>query len=104
MRLIDADVLVPNEVHTIIRLTATGEQTESVVYAEQIDNAPTVDAVERKRGEWIEENRRPKSMMFYCSECHRTAYDPQNHHGGQKRCRYAFCPNCGADMRGENNG
>ena len=54
---------------------------------------------ERKRGEWIEENSRPKSMMFYCSECHRTAYDPQNHHGGQKRCRYAFCPNCGADMR-----
>lgn len=54
---------------------------------------------ERKRGEWIEENSRPKSMMFYCSECHRTAYDPQNHHGGQKRCRYAFCPNCGAEMR-----
>ena len=53
----------------------------------------------RKRGEWIEENRRPKSMMFYCSECHRTAYDPQNHHSGRKRCRYAFCPNCGADMR-----
>lgn len=46
MRLIDADALIPNEVHTIIRLTATGEQTESVVYAEQIDNAPTVDAIE----------------------------------------------------------
>ena len=60
--------------------------------------APTVDAVEWKRGEWIEENRRPKSMMFYCSECHRTAYDPQNHHDGQKRCRYRFCPNCGAEM------
>lgn len=52
-----------------------------------------------KKAEWIEENRRPKSMMFYCSECHRTAYDPQNHHGGQKRCRYRFCPNCGARIR-----
>lgn len=45
MRLIDADALIPNNVHTIIRLTATGEQTESVIYAEEIDNAPTVDAV-----------------------------------------------------------
>ncbi len=67
----------------------------------EVINVLLMDAREVKRGEWIEENRRPKSMMFYCSECHRTAYDPQNNHGGQKRCRYAFCPNCGADMRGK---
>ncbi len=30
-----------------------------------------------KRGEWVEENRRPRSSQFVCSECHRTAYDPQ---------------------------
>lgn len=54
---------------------------------------------EPKSGKWIPENRRPKSMMFYCSECKRTAYDPQNHYGNRpKRCRYAFCPNCGAKM------
>lgn len=55
------------------------------------------DAV--KHGEWMPENRRPKSWSFYCSECKRTAYDPQNHHSDvPKRCRYAFCPNCGARM------
>ena len=53
-----------------------------------------------KHGRWIEENRRPKSSLFYCSECHRTAYDiqPSRAKGWVKRCRYAFCPNCGAIM------
>ena len=54
-----------------------------------------------KRGEWIEENRRPRSSQFVCSECHRTAYDPQptRDKAWRKRRRYAYCPNCGADMR-----
>lgn len=43
-RLIDADALLEN-VHTIVRLVATGEQYESVIYAEEIDDAPIVDAV-----------------------------------------------------------
>lgn len=57
-----------------------------------------------KRGEWTEENRRPKSAQFVCSICHRTAYDPQPTRDPKwvKRCRYAYCPNCGAKMeRGE---
>ena len=54
-----------------------------------------------KRGKWVEENRRPRSSQFVCSECHRTAYDPQptRDKAWRKRCRYAYCPNCGADMR-----
>lgn len=54
-------------------------------------------------GEWIEENSRPRSSQFYCSVCHRTAYDPQPTRSVSwvKRCRYAFCPNCGAKMREE---
>ena len=53
-----------------------------------------------KRGEWVEENRRPRSSQFVCSECHRTAYDPQptRDKAWKKRCRYAYCPNCGAKM------
>lgn len=55
-----------------------------------------------KEGEWIEENRRPKSYAFVCSECGRTAYDVQPTRGEwPKRCRYAYCPNCGARMKGE---
>ena len=53
-----------------------------------------------KHGEWVEENRRPRSSQFVCSECHRTAYDPQptRDKAWKKRCRYAYCPNCGAKM------
>lgn len=53
-----------------------------------------------KRGEWTEENRRPRSMQFVCSVCHRTCYDPQPSRDPKwvKRCRYAYCPNCGAKM------
>ena len=54
-----------------------------------------------KEGEWIEANTRPRSAQFVCSVCHRTAYDiqPTRNKAWTKRCRYAYCPNCGARMR-----
>ena len=67
------------------------------------DAADAIEALQAqlpKRGEWVEENRRPRSSQFVCSECHRTAYDPQptRDKAWKKRCRYAYCPNCGAKM------
>lgn len=64
-----------------------------------VDVQPTVDPV--KHGHWEEENTRTHSMQFKCSVCGRIAYYPQNHHSTEpKRCGYAYCPHCGADMRG----
>ena len=71
---------------------------------DRLERQPSIDAV--KHGIWIEENTRPRSSQFYCSVCHRTAYDPQPTRidGWVKRCRYAYCPNCGARMDGEEDG
>ena len=68
-----------------------------------LDAAAAIEALQAqlpKLGEWVEENRRPRSSQFVCSECHRTAYDPQptRDKAWRKRCRYAYCPNCGAKM------
>lgn len=54
-----------------------------------------------KEGEWLEANTRPRSAQFYCSVCHRTCYDiqPTRDKAWTKRCRYHYCPNCGAEMR-----
>ena len=56
-----------------------------------------------KDGEWIESNTRPRSAQFCCSVCHRTCYDiqPTRDKAWTKRCRYHYCPNCGARMKGE---
>lgn len=71
--------------------------------AQTIAQLPSADVQPVRHGVWTEENRRPKSAMFYCSECHRTAYDiqPTRDKTWEKRCRYAYCPNCGARMDGE---
>lgn len=49
---------------------------------------------ERKTGEWIDGMPYVNSHWKVCSECHVSAPDSC---GG-----FNFCPNCGAEMRGEN--
>lgn len=63
-----------------------------------IEKAVEALSAERK-GEWYPENVRPKSSIFLCTNCGGKAYFPQNHHGGEKKCGYDFCPHCGARMR-----
>ena len=61
-----------------------------------IDHAPTIEARPVVRGVWIEVGSR-----YVCSVCKKRAL---LHFGGFGHCLSAFCPNCGADMRGDDDG
>ena len=82
-----------------------------------IDNAPTVEAVEfeyhsklikqayqkgkdiRAQGEWISVDERLPEDMVVCSNCQTEfSWDAET---GVCMDNYKTCPNCGADMRGE---
>ena len=61
----------------------------------EIDHLPSVQP-EQKIGRWIPKfdgKFKGGAYWFYCSECERVAPDVRN--GG-----WSFCPQCGADMRG----
>lgn len=49
---------------------------------------------EQRKGEWIE-----TSEGTMCSNCHKYPYDDGEYHIANWHSDY--CPNCGADMRGE---
>ena len=54
---------------------------------------PSADVVESKRGEWIKLPSNGIGNTAECSVCHDSVY-------GYESCN--FCPNCGANMRGDN--
>ena len=90
MRLIDADELKD-------RVGYIEEEYGHIM--EEINNAPTVDAVERKRGEWVDNGLDSIGFMGIeyrlqkCSNCGETiAKAPMQRLPN-------FCSNCGADMR-----
>ena len=56
----------------------------------RIDNMPTADVRENVKGEW-HDYQEGKWIYQQCSVC---GYDYAPR-------KYPFCPNCGADMRGE---
>ena len=96
MRAIDADALMEHKYITNSDGDTIGERW--YVTFEEIESAPTIEP-ERKKGKWIwlssTYDRVPCEMKFMCSECHHEVIT----HDSDPWER--FCPNCGADMRGE---
>lgn len=68
---------------------------------ELLNGLPTADP-ERKKGKWIwlssTYDRTPCEMRFWCSECH---HETIVHTSGTSDPWEHYCPNCGADMRGD---
>ena len=59
--------------------------------------APTIEAEPVRHGYWENANGRPKTYIRKCSVCGKEAYFCG------RGCSYKFCPNCGADMRGDSD-
>ena len=72
-------------------LVEVAEQTEPIT-----EDCSTVEQTERKRGEWIAKTENCHSH-WVCSECGAWALLEYN----EQMYLSNFCPNCGADMRGE---
>lgn len=78
----------------------------SIVDAPASLSNPSVDQ-ERKKGKWIDEKINSYTSRTYCSECCSSApfvYESDDYYGNHahgETAKTKFCPNCGADMRGE---
>ena len=80
-RYIDADKLIKFANNT----------KDKTIDANDIARFPTADVRENVRGEWIDRGKN-MTIRWQCSEC-----------GRRDTHIYNFCPNCGADMRGDKN-
>lgn len=90
MRLIDADALIPNiSVKAVFGNDVTTMKCgELRTILEMIENAPTIEP-QKKRGKWDEHHDYP-GIAYLCNQCKYFSTIQTN-----------FCPNCGADMRGD---
>lgn len=97
MRLIDANKLME---HLTRCIDAEKGLFRAVCVAIKcfVEQIPTVDAVEVVHGRWEPVDHDGSWRVDMCSVCHRRMhyvdYDQP----------YQYCPNCGADMRGDGNG
>ena len=92
-RYIDADLI---QYEPMLRPQGNGNYEDcEIAYRDEIDNIPTADVRENVKGAWLKgeyySNGYKEEWIFpYCSICH---YETDK--------MYKFCPNCGADMRGD---
>lgn len=92
MGLIDTDVLIENLKNDPVGKTMIAHYNLDGF----IKSQPTVDAEPVRHGKWIFNPSDAFEAMFAkpkCSECGFESADGGN-----------YCPNCGADMRGEKDG
>lgn len=93
MRLIDADALIEEYGDWY---TEEGEEHGFIGTIEDLVKMCRTIEPERKKGKWINRGR-----IIRCSKCG-TGYAAVK--GMKSALTYNFCPNCGADMRGERDG
>lgn len=77
---------------------------EKAISLDTVGTIKTLPPAEPKRGKWIRTGSGSLYDNYECSECGKA---PKWECMGDNRWKIAFtdfCPNCGADMRGEQDG
>ena len=104
MRAIDGDHLKKWIISHGLEYSKKGNNLTAADIIDQIDREPSVQPERKKgKGQWLEFEDNTSFVSRYprrwieCSEC-RMSYNPVD------KNMYHFCPNCGADMRGNSNG
>jgi hypothetical protein len=93
-RLIDANALLNTETFAVSDSACKECENE---YRWEVMNAPTVDAVEVVHGRWMGGYKNRKGRWLYTKPCCSVCSFEQEGISN-------YCPNCGADMRGEEDG
>ena len=91
-RLIDADALYME----LVKMKDFGELTAKKAIR-VVEKAPTVDAEPVRHGKWVDD----AMGVLRCSECNTQAPWKYGRDFIDYRWESNYCPNCGADMRGE---
>ena len=101
MRLIDADAL-KKEVDNFPNCYNGWSDTYDKAYIiGAIEEQPSID-IEPKRGAWKPFDLTWGRSIWYCTACEESTEVPCDI--WTHKPIYKYCPNCGADMRGDNDG
>ena len=113
MRMIDADDIVYESIDSsdTTRYEYYYGTGILAVRKEDIDTMPTIELPERKKGKWINIPgfcTPGGDPVWACSECgkgvHVYGIEHRSYQADISDDQWKACPNCGAEMTGENNG
>ena len=104
-RLIDGDALIAKWEEEAKHIEVFDHRGMVYGAINDVKRQPTIEAEpKRKKGRWVwlssTYDRLPCEMRFWCSECH---HETIVHTSGTSEPWEHYCPNCSAEMRGEDD-
>lgn len=109
MRLIDADAFRHRMYHEVFEKDSEDQRWDSGcwmryrLFEKVLREQPTVEQPERMRGKWIYGEDEYGIDGYHCNQCGFFVPWDYAHKFINYIEDYHFCPNCGVDMRGEDD-